>query len=78
MIDMTMNRKKLDVTCVGAFIVIKNGGYDYDIAKDRIDTKEKLLSWVEHLLEKTWFDKHCGIELIRFVHDLNRWTHLDP
>jgi len=37
-------------------IVLKMGGYDYDIGWDRITSKESLMSWVYHLCEKVWFD----------------------
>lgn len=30
--------------------------HEYDIELSRCDSPEKILSWVEHLLEKTWME----------------------
>ena len=39
--------------CVNSDGVTLNG--DYFIAKERIDTPAKLLGWIHHLSQKTWF-----------------------
>lgn len=36
--------------------LVINVHYEYNIALDRCDTHAKLLSWVHHLMEKTWMD----------------------
>lgn len=40
---------------------------DYFIPWSRIDTSEKLLDWLEHLLLKGWFLPLDAVELIRIV-----------
>lgn len=41
-------------------------GY-YWITRDRIDTHEKLVGWLHHLLEKRWFTADHAYELISKV-----------
>jgi hypothetical protein len=38
----------------GSSVVFPNFG-DYEIELSRIDTPEKLLAWLIHMSEKTWF-----------------------
>ena len=49
------------------FVVLTWGRYEYDIARERIDTPEKLLFWVCHLAQKSWMDlpkMRCFIKAI--------------
>ena len=41
-------------------------GSTYDIELERIDTHEKLIQWVMHLIEKTWVTKEL-IELFIYT-----------
>lgn len=38
------------------YLVIKHrNGFDYDISLDRLDSYKKIVGWIAHLNEKTWF-----------------------
>ena len=45
-------------------IILKDGGYDYVIDRDRIDTPAKLVSWLCHLSEKEWFRTQSAYRLV--------------
>jgi hypothetical protein len=54
------------VECDGDCITIHvNDGYDYNIGISRIDTAEKLISWIMHLTEKPWFSREMCRAIIR-------------
>lgn len=51
-------------------INLKNyAGFDYWIEWSRLDSKEKVLHWVMHLLEKRWVDRRMMRKFIATVCD---------
>ena len=55
------------------FVVLTWGGYEYDIARERIDTPEKLLHWVCHLAQKSWMDLPKMHYFIRAIMKKKGW-----
>lgn len=55
------------------FVVLTWGGYEYDIARERIDTPEKLLHWVCHLAQKSWMDLPKMRYFIRAIMKKKGW-----
>lgn len=51
-------------------VLYVRGPYDYPIELSRIRTHTHLLSWVYHLLEKTWVTTHHVARLIEVVAEL--------
>ena len=48
-------------------VVVINVAYKYNIALDKCDTYEKILSWVFHLQEKTWMSPDVTRRFISLV-----------
>lgn len=50
------------------YLTIKHRkGFDYDIALERIDSYKKIVGWIAHLNEKTWFTQDvlsCFLNII--------------
>lgn len=49
------------------------GGFDYDIEWHRIDSHQKLVGWILHLTEKTWWKKEHSVGLILVTQDHFGW-----
>ena len=45
----------------------------YEFALDRIDSPIKLLGWIRHLNEKTWFTGPCANRLIDAIYKHHGW-----
>ncbi len=58
-------------------VTINWGGYEYDIAWNRINSQEDLLSWVHHLAEKSWMNGVRISILIEFVMKERGWKIRD-
>jgi len=54
-------------------IVLKMGGYDYEIPWSELTTRPSVLSWVHHLCEKTWFDCDYARRFIEIVYEHQGW-----
>ena len=73
-----MKASKLMISHTKTHLIIRYGGYDYEIAWNRIKTEGHLLSWVTHLLEKIWMDQWKMIDLIRYVESIKGWDIDNP
>jgi len=49
-----IERSHEEVVIEGEVVIFPNAGR-YEIGLSRLDSPEKLLSWIVHLSEKTWF-----------------------
>ena len=49
----------------------------YPIPYDRVETPLQLVGWLDHLLEKAWFDKRGARELIRLICEGRGWEYHD-
>lgn len=55
---------KVTLEDAGRFICIDTGRDVYEIETSRIDSPEKLIHWLHHLSQKTWFTPHICRDLI--------------
>jgi hypothetical protein len=71
---LTRHIERLNQQCyVDGDHIIINPGFEYQIALNRCDTPEKLLSWIFHLSEKTWMTTevlHKFIDLVVMTNNI--------
>lgn len=65
-------KKMIEIT--DGYCTIRYGGYDYDIALDRIKNQQELLGWVYHLSEKTWMNGERICDFIDAIITHKRWA----
>jgi hypothetical protein len=58
-----MKQERKGVYIDGKYLVL-NVRYPYDIELNRIDTPQKVQSWIVHLLEKNWITREILFDMI--------------
>ena len=69
--DRRRQRNQFD----GDGLTLTGGGCDYFIARDRIDTPLKVLHWLAHLSNKTWFTLEDAQDVMTYA---QRHNDVDP
>jgi len=61
----------------GGILFLREKGMkaSYPIEYDRVETPLQLIGWLDHLLEKVWFNEWDAKQLIRMVCDKRGWEY---